>query len=144
MRQRVLSLLAWVAVTALATGIGFLAISTVGNVLRGSGPLGEDFSIATHSHDVPQEPVLSRQSTHHHPLATLTVQCVGRTATLLDSRPAPGAIVVGSDVGPDEDVHLDLDTKDLDTKDLDTKDTAVRLEVYCNRGESRLAVERRW
>lgn len=126
-------MLAWVAVTTLATGIGFLAISTVGNVLRGSGPLGEDFSIAVHSHPVSPEPTPPRQRTHHHPLATFTAQCVGRTATMLSSWPAPGTTVVGSDVGPDEDVHLDLDSNG----------TVVRLEVYCNRSEPRLAVELR-
>ncbi len=124
--------------TTLATGIGFLAISTVGNVLRGSGPLGEDFSIAAHPHDVPHEPALSRQSTHHHRLATLTVRCVGRTATLLDTQLAADAVLVGSDVGPDEDVHLDLDTTNLNAQN-----TVIRLEAYCNRGESQLSVEHR-
>lgn len=132
-RQRFLSVLTWIAVTILATGIGFLATSTVGDVLRGSGPLGKDFSIAEQRHDVSSEPAPPRQSTYSHPSATLTAQCVGRTATVLNSQPAPGATVVSSDLGPDEDVHLDLDTNGR----------LVRLEIYCNRGEPRLVVESR-
>lgn len=133
MRQRVVSIVTWVAVTTLATIIGFLAIGTVGDVLRGSGPLGEGFGIAARPHEVSAEPTSSRQSTHHHPLATFTTECEGRTAEMLDSQPTPGAVVIDADMGPDEDVHLDLDLNG----------TVVRLEVYCNRGEPRLAVESR-
>ncbi|MGH3835472.1 MAG: hypothetical protein ACRDSF_07180 [Pseudonocardiaceae bacterium] len=132
-RQRIISVLTWIAVTILATGIGFVAISTVGDVLRGSGPLGEDFSIARQPQDVSPEPEPPRQSTYRHPLATLTTQCVGRTATVLNWQPAPGASVVSTDLGPDEDIHLDLDTNG----------TVVRIEVYCNRGEPRLVIESR-
>jgi hypothetical protein len=131
-RQRIISVATWIAVTILATGIGFVAISTVGDVLRGSGPLGEDFSIAQH-HDVSPEPAPPRQSTYRHQSATLTVRCIGRTATVLDWQPAPGATIVSTDLGPDEDIHLDLDTNGA----------VVRLEVYCNRGEPRLVIEPR-
>lgn len=131
--QRVLSALTWAAVTLLATGIGLLAISTVGEVLRGSGPLGEDFSIAQQRGDVPDAPVTLRQHTHTHPLATLTTQCAGRTATLLAAQPVPGATVVDIDLGPDEDVHVDIDTDG----------TTTRLEIYCNHGEPRLIIEPR-
>lgn len=132
-RQRIISVLTWIAVTILATGIGFVAISTVGEVLRGSGPLGEAFSVAQHRHEVSPEPAPARQSTYRHPLATLTTRCVGRTATVLNWQPAPGATVVSTDLGPDEDIHLDLETNGA----------VVRLEVYCNRGEPRLVIEPR-
>ncbi|MGH3984578.1 MAG: hypothetical protein ACRDST_18315 [Pseudonocardiaceae bacterium] len=133
MRQRIISVVTWIAVTILATGVGFVAISTVGDVLRGSGPLGEDFSIAQHRPDVSPEPVPPRQSTYRHQLATLTVRCIGRTARVLDWQPTPGVTVVSTDLGPDEDIHLDLDTDG----------TVIRLEVYCNRGEPRLVIESR-
>lgn len=132
-RQRIISVVSWIAVTVLATSIGYLAISTVGEVLRGSGPLGEDFSIAQQSPDVSPEPAPPRQSTYRHALATLTVRCIGRTARVLDWHPAPGATVVSTDLGPDEDTHLDLDANG----------GVVRLEVYCNRGEPRLVIESR-
>ncbi len=133
MRQRIISVVSWIAVTILATGVGFVAISIVGDVLRGSGPLGEDFSVAQHRYEVSPEPAPPQQSTYHHQLATLTVQCIGRTATVLDWQPAPDATVVSTDLGPDEDIHLDLDTNG----------TVIRLEVYCNRGEPRLVIEPR-
>ncbi len=44
-----------------------------------------------------------------------------------------GATVVSTDLGPDEDIHLDLDNAGA----------VVRLEVYCNRGEPRLVIESR-
>ena len=50
----------------LATGIGFIAISTVGDVLRGSGPLGKDFNIAQHG----QMCRLSRRRPGKAPTAT--------------------------------------------------------------------------
>jgi hypothetical protein len=125
---RALSVIAWTAVTCLATAIGFLAISTVGEVLRGSGPIGEDFSIAEHSAPLPARPVTA---TLHHPLATLTAHCAGRAATLLGVEPAAGATVLDTDKGPDEDVHIDV------TDRVHT----LRLEVYCNRGQPRLVIE---
>ena len=55
-----------VRVTMLATGIGFIAISTVGDVLRGSGPLGKNFNIAQHG----QMCRLSRRRPGKAPTAT--------------------------------------------------------------------------
>ncbi|MDQ4020517.1 MAG: hypothetical protein M3257_02545 [Actinomycetota bacterium] len=137
MRQRIISVVTWIALTILATGVGFVAISTVGDVLRGSGPLGTplgtDFSIAQHRHDVSPEAAPPLQSTYRHQLATLTVRCLGHTARVLDWQPTPGATVVSTDLGPDEDIHFDLDTNGV----------VVRLEVYCNRGEPRLVIEPR-
>jgi hypothetical protein len=132
-RQRIISTISWIAVTILATGVGFVAISTVGDVLRGSGPLGEDFSIAQHHHNLSAQPTPPRQNTYRHQLATLTTQCIGPTATMLDWQPTPGVTAINTDPGPDEDIHLDLNTNG----------TIIRLEIYCNHGEPRLVIEPR-
>lgn len=132
MPQRLPSILAWLAVTLVATVIGLVAVGTVGQVLRGSGPLGEEFN----AEQTAPAPAMSapRESTHEHPLATLVGRCDGRTATLVSTWPAPDAVVVDTDAGPDEDVHIDVQAAD---------GTTLRLEIYCNRGEPRLVVEPR-
>ncbi|MDQ4021552.1 MAG: hypothetical protein M3257_07990 [Actinomycetota bacterium] len=113
----------------LATGIGFIAISTVGDVLRGLGHARRGFQHRAARPEVSPEPAPPRQSTYRHQLATLTVRCVGRTARMLDWQPVP----VRPSSAPIEDIHLDLDTTGA----------VVRLEVYGNRGEPRLVIESR-
>ena len=86
------------------------------------GPARRGFQHRAARSEVSPEPAPPRQSTYRHQLATLTVRCVGRTARVLDWQSVPGATVVSTDLGPDEDIHLDLD--------LDTTGAVVRLEVY--------------
>jgi hypothetical protein len=131
MRDRLPYLSAWLLVTVLATAVGLVAVNTVGIVLRGTGPIGEQFSAVVVQDDASAASATPREETLAHPAAVLRARCEGRTIRLLEMRPAPGVVAGGSDVGPDEDVHVDLVVGGRE----------MRLEVYCNDGAPRLAVE---
>lgn len=131
MRDRLPYLGAWLLVTLLATAVGLVAVNTVGIVLRGSGPIGEQFSAVVGPDDAAAGSAAPREDTLAHAAGALRVRCDGRTIRLLEVRPAPGAEAGTADVGPDEDVHVDLVVGGRE----------VRLEAYCNEGAPRLVVE---
>lgn len=121
-------MLTWLLATAVATGVGFLAISTVGDVLRGAGPLGASFA------SPPATPEPSESRAVRAALATehvqLVAECRGRVATLLEVEPLGRWQLRATEEGPDEDVEAVL-----------ARDGhQVRVEVYCNRGEPRLVL----
>ncbi len=129
MSQRLLASLTWAVATSVATTVGFLAVITVGDVLRGTGPLGRDFSIATAPTDEPRSTPVDQQ--FHHALGDLEARCEGRWVELVHERLAPGVTLLDADRGPDEDVHLEVRSSSGIT----------RLEAYCNHGEPRFFVD---
>jgi hypothetical protein len=125
MRQRVLLALTWVVATAAATGVGLAATRTVGDVIRGTGPVGPTYeSPAVVRPTTTDRPV---RATVEHEAVTLVVECTGRAAVLLSVAPAPGWRLQEREDGPDEDVDVLL------TRD----DVAAGIEVYCNQGRPR-------
>jgi hypothetical protein len=125
MRQRVLLALTWVIATAAATGVGLAATQTVGDVIRGTGPVGPTYEPpAVHRPTTTDSPV---RAIVEHVAVRLEVQCTGRTAVLLTVAPAPGWRLQERENGPDEDVDVLL------TRD----DVAASIEIYCNQGRPR-------
>lgn len=106
MRQLALLALLWLLATATATGVGLAAIHTVGDVIRGTGPVGPVYES---SRPLPElSPAQAERSTLRLPAATLVVQCTGRTAELISIRPAAGWRIGEIERGPDEDVDVAL------------------------------------
>lgn len=133
MRPRVVYVLTWAVATAAATGIGFVATTTVGDVLRGTGPLGPDFRAAPpFASEVAEASVFPLVATFTFEQGTLTARCTGSTAQLVDVRPAPGWTLTDSEPGPDEDIDVDLAGAG--------SGYVVHIEVYCNEGEPRPVV----
>lgn len=131
MRQRVMYIVTWVAATAIATAIGFVATTTVGDVIRGSGPIGAEFragSPGTAAAGPPRTAQLTVEGVR------LRATCTGRTAQLLEYAPAPGLAVTDVEPGPDEDVDVVL---------VDRAGRELEIEIYCSaEGEPRPVVRR--
>lgn len=133
MRPRAMYIATWLAATAIATAIGFVATTTVGDVIRGAGPIGAEY------HPDPPQP---DQAGAQPRVAEFTLndvvvraQCIGRSATLLDVVPGPGLSVLGTEQGPDEDVDVEL---------LTPEGTELEIEIYCSaEGEPRPVVKDR-
>lgn len=133
MSPRPLLGLVWVVATVLATTVGFTATHTVGDVIRGAGPVGPEYRPASDLTPAqsagPSDP---RSKTFRYPAGQLTVQCERRVATLVDREPAPGWSVTDFESGPDEDIDVTF-----------SRDRAAsRIEVYCNEGEPTPIVSR--
>jgi hypothetical protein len=123
-RHRLAYGLTWLAATALATTIGLAATAAVGDVIRGTGPLGADVrSVPTTVPDGGPAPDVVRE-TFTLPEITLTGQCTGRTAELLAVEAGPGWTVTDEERGPDEDVDVVV-TDGVRTTEV---------EIYCNQG----------
>ncbi|MGQ0573263.1 MAG: hypothetical protein ACT4RN_03545 [Pseudonocardia sp.] len=132
MRQTTVYLLTWLAATVVATGVGFAATTTVGDVLRGSGPVGAEFRTAPSAGD---EQAPARIETFVVERVRMAVECTGRPARLLEVAVPPELVVTDTDEGPDEDVHVRVS---------DGTSTELRIEVYCSAdGRPRPVVERR-
>ena len=128
MRHRALLVLLWLLTTAAATGVGLLAIHLVGDVLRGSGPVGPAYD--SPGSPPQRSPALVIRSTLSVRAATLVVECTGRSAVLVRVTPSDGWRVGETERGPDEDVDVLLRRGGASTW----------VEVYCNDGAPR-AVE---
>lgn len=125
MRQRALLALIWLLATATATGVGLAAIHIVGDVIRGTGPVGLAYES---SRPLPElSPAQAERSTLRLQAATLVVECTGRTAELISIRPAAGWRIGETERGPDEDVDVVLRRG---------RSTSW-VEVYCNEGSPR-------
>ena len=119
-RQRLAFVVTWLAATALATAVGFAATTTVGDVIRDAGPLGVEFHA---SHPAVDAPVgLPHHRTFETPAAVVSAECTGRAARLLDVRPLDGWRITDSELGPDEDVDVDL---------TGAGPTTLHFEIYC-------------
>lgn len=132
MRQRVVLAATWLFATVVATAVGFTATTTVGDVLRGTGPLGPAY-VAENTDSAPptstaQAPTVRR--TFVYPAVELVVECTDRAARMIRTSPAQGWTFLDQDDGPDEDVHVTVTQGDARTI----------VEVYCNEGEPRPVV----
>lgn len=119
----------WLAAVVVSTGIGLLAVNTVGDAASDRGPLGPDTLVVqapTGASPPPSLPAGGRAVTEEfrYEFGTFTVVCVGPFAREVDTVAAPGWRVVAVEQGPDEDVEAEFSGPTQD----------VELEVFCNRG----------
>lgn len=122
---------AWLAAVAVATGLGLVAVNTVGDAARGRGPLGPAV-VRVDSPLVPEAPVSASprpgttvvERALEDEFGTFVVSCQGPFPLGLDAVAAPGWSVVRFEPGPDDDVEA-----------IFASDTEfVEIEVYCNQG----------
>jgi hypothetical protein len=73
MGQRSVFVVTWLAGTALATAVGFAAITTVGDMIRDAGPLGVEFRAPPPAIDAPVG--LPHQRTFETPEAVVSAEC---------------------------------------------------------------------
>lgn len=126
MRTTIVSAVTWLVAVVIATAVGFTAIGLVGDVVRGSGPIAADIEGDLVSDEPSQIPTQgpTRRSTFVYPAMTMTAECRGRLARLLDVVPGEGWRVELRENGPDEDVDASTSRGDR----------VFTVEIYCNRG----------
>lgn len=132
MPQRFVFGLTWFVAMIAATGIGLTAVSTVGDVIRGSGPLGQDFEDHPPALPTPPEQADTIRRTSTFRSVTATATCAGSTARLVAAEPQPGWRITEIERGPDEDVDVTLLNRGK----------ATRIEFYCNHGDPQPVVTR--
>lgn len=132
MRPRLVPSLVWLVATVLATAVAFTATHTVGDVVRGTGPIGAEYRPAAQPEPGPASTTGTRVL--DYPAGRLTVRCAGRAATLVAKRPRPGWRVADFERGPDEDVDVTFARRH----------TEIRIEVYCNEGAPSPVVSEAW
>lgn len=119
----------WLVAVVLATGIGLVAVNSVGDAASGRGPLGPD-TLVVGSPARPTAPTtpqpggteVSRE--FRYEFGTFTVSCNGPFARVLDTAPAKGWRTDSFEPGPDDDVELVFSNTEY----------VVEIEVFCNRG----------
>lgn len=132
MRRPTLYALAWALAVVVAVGVGLAAVATVGDAIRGRGPLGGEVvrSGAGVEESPPQDrpdpnsSVVTRELTYEW--GTFTVACqgayaFGRDAVADTSR---GWGLVRFEPGPDDDVDAVFSSTTR----------RVEVEVFCSRG----------
>ncbi len=119
----------WLVAVVLATGIGLLAVNSVGDAASGRGPLGPDTVVvaAPARPTAPATPKPGRSEVTReftYEFGTFTVACNGPFARTISTVPAPRWKVMRFDPGPDDDVEIVFVNPEF----------IVELEVFCNRG----------
>ena len=125
----------WLAAVVLATGLGLLAVSVVGDAVRGRGPLGDAVTVPGDAATAAATPTPvddGRESVRADltdDYGTFTVSCQGPWATGEGATPGTGWRVVRFEPGPDDDVEAVFADED----------ELVEVEVFCNRGRPTVA-----
>lgn len=132
MRRPVLYATAWAVAVVVAIGVGLAAVETVGDAIRGRGPLGGEVirgaadteESVRRSRPDPDDSVVSRDLTGDW--GTFTVACQGAYASGRDAvaDTGNGWRVIRFEPGPDDDVDAVFSSR----RHL------VEIEVFCNRG----------
>ncbi|MGQ0843628.1 MAG: hypothetical protein ACT4QF_05795 [Sporichthyaceae bacterium] len=129
-----LRLLGWAAALVGFTGLGLVAVGTVGDAARGSGPLGA----AVIRVDAPPPPTVPAtpppglsvvRGDLTHDFGTFTVSCTGPYAAGESAEAGQGWQVVRFEPGPDDDVEVVFASET----------ELVELEAFCNRGRPEVA-----
>lgn len=129
-----LRLFGWAAALVLFTGIGLVAVGSVGDAARGSGPLGAavirvDAPVPPTVPATPPPGLAEVRDELVHDFGTFTVGCHGPYAVGIGAKAAPGWQAVRFEPGPDDDVEV-----------VFASDTElVELEAFCNRGRPEVA-----
>lgn len=132
MRRPTLYALAWVVAVVVAIGVGLAAVATVGDAIRGRGPLGGEVTrtdvgvqaAVRQPRPDPDSSVVARDLTYEW--GTFTVACQGAFALGQDAvaDTAQGWQLVRFEPGPDDDVDAAFTSRTR----------LVEIEVFCNRG----------
>lgn len=132
MRQRAVLVVTWLVATAVATTVGIVATQMVGDVIRGSGPLGRayDTDAAAVTPTPESRPPIRKKLTFA--AVELVVECRGRVAQLVRTEPAEGWSLDLEESGPDEDVDVVLSRGGASSI----------VEVYCNNGVPRAVLDK--
>ncbi|CAB4730156.1 MAG: hypothetical protein F2667_13230 [Actinobacteria bacterium] len=124
---------AWIVAATLAVSVGVIAVSSVGDSLRGRGPIGQNELIRTAELNEgaasidPGSPRASRTFSGEY--GEFVVECRGALALGVEARPARGWRTVSYEPGPDDDVDAVFSRGGL----------SVELEVFCNQGAPTIA-----
>jgi hypothetical protein len=134
-RRRAGFALGWLAAVSLAVGVGLVVVTTLGDSLRGRGPIGE----ATGSADVvaAEAPTGSELATaapgqrraFDGRFGKLVVACRGPYAAIVGVTAATGWRVLSYESEPDDDVDAVFARRGH----------SVEVEVFCNQGRPTLA-----
>jgi len=126
--------LTWLAAVVVATSLGLLAVSVVGDAVRGRGPLGDEVTAGARDAGTPtpgpaaSTELVRRDLTQDY--GTFSVACDGPYARGEGAEPGAGGWrVVRFEPGPDDDVEAVF----ASATEL------VEVEVFCNRGRPTLA-----
>ncbi|GAA1996738.1 hypothetical protein [Nocardioides kribbensis] len=129
--------LAWGLAAALAVTIGVLAVTSLGDSIRGRGPLGSNELIrnAEQDDDAPYDPQgESIRTVVRDEFGGFVVECQGFTAIGVEPRPARGWTTVSYETGPDDDVDAIFTSGAR----------SIEVEVFCNAGVPTVAeIERK-
>lgn len=134
MSRRLVQVLTWLVAVVVATSLGLLAVSVVGDAVRGRGPLGEEVTtgdgtlVPPTPVAVPTSDLVRRTLTEDY--GSFEVACEGPYARGLGAEPGAGGWrVVRFEPGPDDDVEAVFASAE----------ELVEIEVFCNRGRPTLA-----
>jgi hypothetical protein len=136
-RTRVLYAVAWALAATAAIGVGVATVATVGDAVRGRGPLGSDVRQADRAADRAKQParpdpsaaVVTRDISRD--FGTFVVSCQGVYAIGVEARPARagGWRMVRYEPGPDDDVEAVFRDRRQ----------SVDVEVFCDDGHPTVA-----
>lgn len=119
----------WLVAVVLATGLGLLAVNSVGDAASGRGPLGPD-PLVIGSPSRPTAPATPRPGgsevtrEFRYEFGTFSVACNGPFVRVISTDPATGWKTVRFEPGPDDDVDIVFSNAEF----------IVETEVFCNRG----------
>lgn len=126
MKGAVMYVLSWAVAVVLATAVGLAAVSTVGDALRGRGPLGGEVRPSERRPLLDTDAVVVSRDISGD-FGTFVVSCQGVYAIGQQARAdtTDGWRVVRFETGPDNDLDAVFSSRH----------TQVDLEVFCNDGE---------
>ena len=127
--KRAVQVVVWLVAVSLSTGLGLLAVSVVGDAMRGRGPLGDAVGTSGATTTTTPSPPAADRSTAvvddvSDDYGTFTVACRGPWASGQQAQPGSGWRVVRFEPGPDDDVEAVF----ASSTEL------VEVEVFCNQG----------
>jgi hypothetical protein len=127
--RRVVQVVSWLASLVVATALGLTAVTVVGDLASGRGPLGQAVTSPRSTTDAggsaaPGARAVRRVFTRD--FGTFTASCTGPVARAVSATARPGTPwrVVRFEPGPDDDIAVVFRGPD----------ELVEVEVFCNRG----------
>lgn len=131
---RLARVVAWLAAVTIATGLGLVAVTMVGDTASGRGPLGAaalpvDQPELGAGKPSPRSDAPSVSQLLQYEFGSVAVRCQDAFASIIDANPAKGWGVGPIDPGPDDDVSVVFAQAAQ----------IVEVEFVCDRGEPREA-----
>lgn len=119
----------WLVAVVLSTGIGLLAVNSVGDAASNRGPLGPDTLVVERPVRGSAAPTAVAGGTEvvkefRYEFGSFTVACTGPFVRYLDAEAERGWTLDSYKPGPDDDVEIVFGGRDQ----------IVEVELFCNRG----------